>query len=308
MRRQQRIPSRVYGRTQPGAAGSDEGCRGLVGTSRGPSSGLASRRILLPQVGEGCAPAVFDKQKSKGGSSPVHGRRWPREAKSDEGRRDLVGTSLGPSSGLASRRHLLPQVGEGFAPSSRAFGYRGADHVEGDVAAADHQFVAKPEEAIAMFAQPGVARGVASFLLVAIMRRAVEFDREAMPDAEEIHDIAADGNLPAEFQPVARRRAATATASPRPASSRAEACGRKRCGFPRRGRAWRSFAEGVREGKRGAAPWWRLPSDPHPTPLRGATFSHKWEKDARPSVRQPKKQGRSFSRLREKVASRSEVG
>ena len=53
-----------------------------------------------------------------------------------------------------------------------------------------------------MFAQPGVARGVASFLLVAIMRRAVEFDREAMPDAEEIHDIAADGNLPAEFQPV----------------------------------------------------------------------------------------------------------
>ena len=53
-----------------------------------------------------------------------------------------------------------------------------------------------------MFAQPGVARGVVSLLLVAIMRRAVEFDREAMLHAEEIHDIAADGNLPAELQPV----------------------------------------------------------------------------------------------------------
>ena len=48
--------------------------------------------------------------------SPVYGRRWPHVVGSDEGRCDLVGTSRQPSSDLASRGHLLPQVGEGRAP------------------------------------------------------------------------------------------------------------------------------------------------------------------------------------------------
>ena len=37
---------------------------------------------------------------------------------------------------------------------------------------------------------------------------------------------------------------------------------------------------------RGAAAWLELPENPHPTPLRGAAFSHKWEKEGRgPLVR-----------------------
>ena len=105
-----------------------------------------------------------------------------------------------------------------------------------------------------MFAQPGVARRVVRFLLVAIMRRAVEFDRETM--------LRRRGNprRSGRWEPAGgistrpkRRRAATARASPRPASCRAEVCGRRRCGSPRRGRAWRSFAEAVRESKWGAS-------------------------------------------------------
>jgi hypothetical protein len=42
---------------------------------------------------------------------------------------------------------------------------------------------------------------------------------------------------------------------------------------------------------RAAAAWLELPKSPHPTRLRRATFSHQWEKDARPRVRQTKKQG-----------------
>ena len=52
-----------------------------------------------------------------------------------------------------------------------------------------------------------------------------------------------------------------------------------------------------------------LPIDPHPTPLRGATFSHEWEKEGRgPVFDKQKSKGNSFSRLREKVAPRSGVG
>jgi hypothetical protein len=52
-----------------------------------------------------------------------------------------------------------------------------------------------------------------------------------------------------------------------------------------------------------------LPESPHPTPLRGATFSHKWEKGAAAGVFAiQKSKGASFSRLREKVARRSRVG
>ena len=50
--------------------------------------------------------------------SPVYGRRWLREAESDEGRRDLAETSPEPSSDPATPGHLLPQVGEGFAPGA----------------------------------------------------------------------------------------------------------------------------------------------------------------------------------------------
>ena len=42
---------------------------------------------------------------------------------------------------------------------------------------------------------------------------------------------------------------------------------------------------------RDVAAWLELPENPHPTPLRGATFSHEWEKDSRPSfVENPMKQ------------------
>ena len=35
---------------------------------------------------------------------------------------------------------------------------------------------------------------------------------------------------------------------------------------------------------RAAAAWLDPSQNPHPTPLRGATFSHEWEKDARPNI------------------------
>ena len=177
---------------------------------------------------------------------------------------------------------------------------RRADHVERDVSAADHQFVAKPEEAIAMFAQPGVARSVVSLLLVAIMRRSVEFDREAMLDAEEIHDIAADGNLAAELQPVQgaaaqrppehrlglrhvapkfagecgvvfRNAGGHGEVSPK---ARAKASGARPS--PVYGRRWPGAA-GSDEGRRGLV---GTSKNPHPTSLRGAAFFHQWEKDA----------------------------
>ena len=185
------------------------GARGGTDRRQEPRRAGAHGETVVPAVvlddgrrGEGGGMRDSMRKKARARPSPVHGRRWLREAESDEGRRSLVGTSRGPSSDPAAPGHLLPQVGEGFAPLSRDFGDRRADHVERDVSAADHQLVAKPEDRIAMFAQPGVARGVARFLLVAIMRRAVEFDREAMLHAEEIHDVTADWNLPAELQPV----------------------------------------------------------------------------------------------------------
>ena len=137
-------------------------------------------RVLLPFTGEGGMRSM-----------------------TDEGPCGLVRTSRQPSSDPCFARATFSHEWEKEgALLSLDFGDRRTDRVERDVSAADHQFVAKPEDAIAMFAQPGVARSVVSFLLVAIMRRAVEFDRETMLHAEEIHDIAADGNLPAEFQPV----------------------------------------------------------------------------------------------------------
>ena len=50
---------------------------------------------------------------------------------------------------------------------------------------------------------------------------------------------------------------------------------------------------------------------PHPTPLRGAAFSHKWEKDSRPCfliAEVESNGGNPLSRPREKVARRSRVG
>ena len=46
---------------------------------------------------------------------PWNGRRWPREAGSDEGLREVPTKSQQPSSDLAARGHLLPRVGEGRA-------------------------------------------------------------------------------------------------------------------------------------------------------------------------------------------------
>ena len=40
---------------------------------------------------------------------------------------------------------------------------------------------------------------------------------------------------------------------------------------------------------RDAAAWLELPRNPHPTSLRGATFSHEWEKDALPNIPQTPK-------------------
>ena len=134
------------------------------------------------------------------------------------------------------------------------------------------------------------------------MRRAVEFDREAMLDAEEIHDIAADGDLPAKLQPV------EPAAAQRPPQHRLGLChlapklagesgvvfgdagghGEVSLNVSResKGRVLLPFTgEGspAKSGRmRDAAAWLELPEKPHLTPLRGATFSHEWEKDLRP--------------------------
>jgi mitochondrial fission protein ELM1 len=63
--------------------------------------------------------------------SPARGRRWPREAGSDEGpgRRQALSTQPsrhGPSSDPTSSRHLLPHAGEGARPEApRAFLWEG---------------------------------------------------------------------------------------------------------------------------------------------------------------------------------------
>jgi len=62
------------------------------------------------------------------------------------------------------------------------------------------------------------------------------------------HDIAADGNCRWNFSPsrAPPRSERHNIARPRHLAPKFAA---KRCGFRRRGRAWRSFAQGVREGK-----------------------------------------------------------
>ena len=80
--------------------------------------------------------------------------------------------------------------------------YRPADHIQGNISAADHDVVAQTQNAISVRAEPCVPKGVVTFLLFAVMRRPVEFDDEAMVDAKKVDDIAADGDLPAKFQPV----------------------------------------------------------------------------------------------------------
>ena len=206
-------------------------------------------RSLLPFTGEG-SPAKRGRMRDVGAWLEL-----PEEPSSDP---------------LLRRGATFSHEWEkGGALLSGAFGDRRADHVERDVSAADHEFVAKPEEAIAMFAQPGVARRVVSLLLVAIMRRAVEFDREAMLHAEEIHDIAADGNLPAEFQPV------------QPAAAQRA---------PQHGLGLRHLAPKL-AGEGGAV-------------FRDAGGHG----EASPKACAKARGARSFSRLREKVARRSEVG
>src|ERR1019366_5749364 len=92
-------PSPARGRRWLREAESDEGRRGLVGSSPEPSSDLASRGHLLPRVGEGKGGrGVRQSKKARALPSPARGRRWLREAESDEGRRGLVGTSREPSS------------------------------------------------------------------------------------------------------------------------------------------------------------------------------------------------------------------
>jgi hypothetical protein len=74
-------PSPVNGRRWPHVVGSDEGCRGLVGTSPGPSSDLASRGHLLPRVGEGMrARRLRQSRKARTRPSPASGRRKTRLA------------------------------------------------------------------------------------------------------------------------------------------------------------------------------------------------------------------------------------
>jgi len=53
--------------------------------------------------------------------------------------------------------------------------------------------------------------------------------------------------------------------------------------FSPRGRRWPGVA-GSDEGAPRAAESWKDVTDPHPTSLREATFSHAWEKDMRTKI------------------------
>jgi hypothetical protein len=80
--------------------------------------------------------------------------------------------------------------------------YSPADFIEHEVTAGENKLIGDPQNVVAAPPQFGVARGVVQLLLDCFVRRAVEFDNQAMLDAQKIDDETSDRNLPSEFQTV----------------------------------------------------------------------------------------------------------
>ncbi len=73
---------------------------------------------------------------------------------------------------------------------------RSLDHFEDDITAADYDIIRDSQYVPTMRTKPKVSFGIVRALLRTLMRRPIEFNDQLGFYANEIGDIAADGNLP----------------------------------------------------------------------------------------------------------------
>jgi hypothetical protein len=142
--------------------------------------------------------------------------------------------------------------------------YRVPNPLQWYISAADDEVVVETEHIVAIVTQPLIAGRIMAALVFVLMRPAIQLYDQPMLDAEKIRDIIPDRDLSPKFQAV----------EPRAAQGTPEDFLRVRHLAPQPSR---ESGFGFRDSRRHC-------EDPHPTRLRRATFSHEWEKDARPTI------------------------
>ncbi len=111
---------------------------------------------------------------------------------------------------MRGSRHRAPKnarlsTGYGAAASQelRSLRQRGAYPRHRQFRRAGHEFIGQTQDAKSLAAKPGLACGVGRLSFLAIMARAIDFDDEAAPKADEIHKEASQRDLSLKFFPFA---------------------------------------------------------------------------------------------------------